>query len=378
MAASVPMASDDTHTLSFEAAIILAVLTHLFVVGLGFLLFWILQLLGINIPLFNPPVPKQDIEFVLVENPKAPPRDRNTKNRAEHATRAGGVKTKQPQAETVQKAGNPSPKRSAAAPRQQPRPQVRPQPRPQPQPKAQQPIRRPTPVTPPTPPTPKVSADPPPAPKLPTPRTSAVSKAPTLPPNPIAPLIKVPSAPSPKLIATGPIVHTPGAGSGSASSASGSVGPSQIPGSVSSGGGLSGTRGGYGSSGSGGRGSYSQTGSAGGGGGRAGIDALPDPDYGAYMAELQRRIKRHWQPPQAQESKKVVVIFRIDRSGRLLSLNVKGTSGFVEADHAALEAVKLSAPFRPLPVGHPDNDLAVEFTFDYNVFRGGNGSLNYR
>jgi TonB family protein len=210
-------------------------------------------------------------------------------------------------------------------------------------------------------------------------------------PSPSAPKIRLPGAPkasAPKAIATGPVapVYTPGQGSDNAGG--GAVGPSQLPGSLSGGGGSGrrgqagspgGARGGRAGSGGGGRGQYEQYGSPGGGGGRDGVDAIAAPDYGAYMAELQRRIKRNWRPPQAQEDKRVVVNFTINRDGRLLGLSIGRSSGNPDADAAALGAVKLAAPFRSLPAGHKDNDLAIQFTFDYNVYRGsGIGGFSYR
>lgn len=172
----------------------------------------------------------------------------------------------------------------------------------------------------------------------------------------------------------GPIVKTPGGGSyspsgGSGSSGSGSPGPSMIAANPSHGGGGMPGRAGS-SGGGGGRGSYNQNGSPGGGGGRAGIDAEAEPDFGPYIAELQRRIKRNWSPPTEDRNKRVVIIFHISRDGRLLGMQMKGASGSPTADQAAMAAVRLSAPFKPLPPGFRGNDIPVEFTFDYQVFGG--------
>jgi outer membrane biosynthesis protein TonB len=38
------------------------------------------------------------------------------------------------------------------------------------------------------------------------------------------------------------------------------------------------------------------------------------------------------------------------------------------ADNAALNAVKLAAPFRPLPPEYKGQNIDIQFTFDYNVF----------
>ncbi len=94
-----------------------------------------------------------------------------------------------------------------------------------------------------------------------------------------------------------------------------------------------------------------------------------DIDFGPYMADLQRRIKRAWFPPKGNESKRVVVIFKIHSHGELSNLRIDKSSGVPIADTAGLKAVQNAAPFRPLPEGAPD-DIDVQFTFDYNVFGG--------
>lgn len=88
------------------------------------------------------------------------------------------------------------------------------------------------------------------------------------------------------------------------------------------------------------------------------------------MREVQRRIKRNWRPPRGNESKRVVLYFRVGKDGRLLGLRVKRSSGVQESDQAALAAVELSAPFRPLPPECRENFIEIDFTFDYNVVSG--------
>ena len=109
-------------------------------------------------------------------------------------------------------------------------------------------------------------------------------------------------------------------------------------------------------------------GNPGGGGGAPGIDALREPDFGPYMRELQRRIKLNWDPPKGNESKTVVLLFKIARDGRLLSCRVHRSSGLPSADQAALKAVELTAPFRPLPADFKGQNIDIQFTFDYRVF----------
>ena len=102
------------------------------------------------------------------------------------------------------------------------------------------------------------------------------------------------------------------------------------------------------------------------------ISARKDIDFGPYMNELQRRIKRGWRPPRGNESKRVIVVFKINRGGELSELALKNGSGFEPADQAALLAIQAAAPFARLPDGALDK-VDIEFTFDYNVF-GSKGS----
>ena len=86
------------------------------------------------------------------------------------------------------------------------------------------------------------------------------------------------------------------------------------------------------------------------------------------MKELQRRIKMNWDPPKGNESKRVILLFSITRDGRLKSVKVHRSSGLEAADRAAMDAVKLTAPFRPLPPEFKGESVDIQFTFDYNVF----------
>jgi TonB family protein len=93
-----------------------------------------------------------------------------------------------------------------------------------------------------------------------------------------------------------------------------------------------------------------------------------------YLKDLQRRIKRAWFPPKGNESKPVVVEFKVHKMGELSNLKLIQNSGVALSDQAALRAVENAAPFRPLPSG-VDLDLTIRFTFDYKLFNGGNSAV---
>lgn len=353
-----------SEVISIKKSMTWSAILHAFVPLLIWFISIILLFLGINLSLFNKvkPEPKRDIEFVLVDKP-GKPRDPNTKNRSDIDSRSGGIN------DPTRKVSLPSPK-----PQKQQKPSAaannankiikkqQEQVKQQVVKKAEQktvqqsrPVEKPSPAKP-APPTARPNSKPVSAPQ-------PVAK-PTTPFN-----VPVPkAAPIGKTLSTGPIGGT---SSPSGIAKSGSVGgpvtsssyaprPSLSP-SVSNAGGGHLSRGAS-------PGGTGNVGNPGGGGGAPGIDALREPDFGPYMRELQRRIKLNWDPPKGNESKTVVLLFKIAKDGRLLSCRVHRGSGLPSADQAALKAVELTAPFRPLPADFKGQSIDIQFTFDYRVF----------
>lgn len=93
-----------------------------------------------------------------------------------------------------------------------------------------------------------------------------------------------------------------------------------------------------------------------------------DIDYMPYVKSVQYRIKRHWSPKHFPNNLRSIVKFKIHRNGSLSDLKTEKSSGNLSIDQSALSAVQESAPFDPLPAGSPDDDIDIQFTFDYNVF----------
>lgn len=322
-------------------------------------------------PKFDKPAMKpKDIEFVLV-NKEGTPINKNTKFRADRNSRAGGKHDPKRPVSQPQAASQAS-KPQQASPAQKASPKKASQPKQQAQ-KQQKPVQ-------------KQAVQMPWAPKKTTkaPTPQGAPKAPTAAPRPAlkpsAPKVNKPSGsfniPVPKSTlpkvagpSGGPIAGS-SSGSGSRSGGSGkgtthSPSPSFSP---SGAGSSSSSSGGRFSPGSAGRGGNVGNPGPGNPKGAPGIDALKEPDFGPYMRELQRRIKMNWEPPKGNESKRVVLLFKIARDGRLISHRVYKSSGMPAADRAAMHAVELTAPFKPLPPEYKGDTVDIQFTFDYNVF----------
>ena len=343
---------EDKDELSFKKSIVLSTILHPSVLGAAWLAFLILAFFGINFALFERPKPKMnDIEFVLVDKEDTP-LNKNTPYRSDRNSRTGGIN------DPTKRVSMPSPSPSKAQPAQAPAastPAKKPEPAKAPAKTVQKPAPAAQPAQPkaaqqakPQPPTARPSLKPPMTPKIAQKPSSAFK-------------VPVPSGGTKSgSYSTGPISSSGTAAKGGGGSSAPT--PSLAP---TGGGSSSGTRLAKGSGGGAGTGNI---GNPGGGGGAPGIDALREPDFGPYMRDLQRRIKMNWDPPKGNESKRVVLLFKIAKDGRLLSCSVFKSSGLPSADKAALNAVQLTAPVRPLPAEYKGPSIDIQFTFDYNVF----------
>ena len=365
-----PAVLKNDEDLSLKKSILISAILHPTALGIWGLVVLILAMMGITLTIFEKPKPKtNDIEFVLVDKEETPI-NKKTPYRADINSRAGGHH------DPTRKVSMPSP--APGAPKQ-PTQASKPSPKPA---AHQNPLQKivkqvthqaQTPV----PAKKPAQTSPAPGPKKaeqakPVPPTARPSLKPPTTPRPVAKPSSPFAVPVPKggtgtgRYSTGPISGSGtsskgGGGGGTSSAGKGShlAGPSLAP----TGG--SGTK--IAKGGGGGTGGYGNPG-PGNPNGRPGIDAVREPDFGPYMRELQRRIKMNWDPPKGNESKRVVLLFKIAKDGRLLSCSVFKSSGLPGADKAAISAVQATAPFRPLPAEFKGSSIDIQFTFDYNVF----------
>jgi TonB family protein len=363
----------DQEPYAFEKAVIYAGSVHIVLFLLIMITSMVFNALGIKFE--KPKEEPKDIEFVLVEK-EAPPIDKNTKNRADINSRAGGINDPNRPVSLPQTSAPKSPAKKPTPPAPKKQEVQKPQKKVE-QPKVQQPKK--TQQSKPPQPSSVVEKTTP-APKAPAPRPTPTPAVPRPTKNPNSNFnIPIPKSSIPQIAqpTTAPVTSSPTAGSSSGANGgkgSSSPAPSFSPTtSGKSGNGTGGTGTGAGGGGRFSNGTGSGQGNVGNPGpgnpkGAPGIDAIKQPDFGPYMKELQRRIKMNWDPPKGNESKRVVLLFSIARDGRLLNVSVHKSSGLATADKAALDAVKLTAPFRPLPPDFKGDKVDIQFTFDYNVF----------
>jgi TonB family protein len=93
-------------------------------------------------------------------------------------------------------------------------------------------------------------------------------------------------------------------------------------------------------------------------------------DWGPYAAEMVRRIKLHWDIPELARlgwKGRVTIRFFIRGDGRVEGATILSLSGVPPFDHAALQAILTSSPFRPLPRDLGSDREGVTVTFFYNL-----------
>jgi TonB family protein len=123
-------------------------------------------------------------------------------------------------------------------------------------------------------------------------------------------------------------------------------------------------------------------GASGKGEGRGGIEgeAVPldsrDPKYSDYLERIRRKIKENWGYPCVKstasreceyKTAQLVVEFGIAKDGQVAFVTVRRQSGWAIYDDYAVNAIKLSSPFPPVPDDLGKTGLPILATFSYVV-----------
>lgn len=89
--------------------------------------------------------------------------------------------------------------------------------------------------------------------------------------------------------------------------------------------------------------------------------------YMYYLRNIRERISNNWRWSEEADAGvlKTVVYFKIYRDGSINEPVFKEKSGDSVFDSLAIRAIKISAPFPPLPSGYEEDTLGVYFEFAY-------------
>jgi TonB family protein len=89
--------------------------------------------------------------------------------------------------------------------------------------------------------------------------------------------------------------------------------------------------------------------------------AITTSNFGPYLRDLQRRIKRTWHPPKDSQFRGgACVQFTVLHNGAITNLKLYRTSGDEGFDQAALKSIENAAPFASLSA---NDKIDIQFTF---------------
>lgn len=83
-----------------------------------------------------------------------------------------------------------------------------------------------------------------------------------------------------------------------------------------------------------------------------------------YVQDVKSTILNNWKAPGGLSNYSSVVVFRVARDGRLLNFKLLQSAGNKMVDTTSIEAIKLSAPFKPLPDNYENDYVDIQFNFD--------------
>ncbi len=92
-------------------------------------------------------------------------------------------------------------------------------------------------------------------------------------------------------------------------------------------------------------------------------------DISPWARDVVEKIQKNWAIPTSQdddEKNVVEITVSIGKNGDLLNVGIRNSSAHPTLDQAALNAVRISAPFPKLPDNFPNDNLEAHFLFQYN------------
>lgn len=90
-------------------------------------------------------------------------------------------------------------------------------------------------------------------------------------------------------------------------------------------------------------------------------------EFGDYMNNVRDKIQKSWAPPEVLEEGHATVIFKVDKSGNVISSYIKESSGNRLYDEAALMSVHKAAPYTNFPQNASREYITVMYSFDSSI-----------
>jgi TonB family protein len=86
-----------------------------------------------------------------------------------------------------------------------------------------------------------------------------------------------------------------------------------------------------------------------------------------YLELIKQKLEQGWEPEAGAGAGRLMLLFSVERSGRLSRVVLLKSSGHPRLDSSALAAVRRSGPFDPMPSGMDLSRLNVRASFRYRL-----------
>lgn len=83
----------------------------------------------------------------------------------------------------------------------------------------------------------------------------------------------------------------------------------------------------------------------------------------AYINRLQNKVETNWSWCNIPSNKRIIIVFDVDKNGKLKSVKIAESSGDKGFDAVALNAISKSEPFGEIPKSIKEENLSIRFIF---------------
>ena len=98
-------------------------------------------------------------------------------------------------------------------------------------------------------------------------------------------------------------------------------------------------------------------------------NSILESEYSEYMSNLKNKIHNSWIAPDNIEEGHASAIFRINKNGEIISVEIKESSGNEIFDNSIMEALNKAEPFGNFPEGSARNTLTIQYNFDTRLVK---------
>lgn len=86
--------------------------------------------------------------------------------------------------------------------------------------------------------------------------------------------------------------------------------------------------------------------------------------FKGYMKKITKIIKSNWEPPIKEPGTSTIARYTLNKKGEISNIKIIKSSGIIQNDESAINALKKSSPLPPLPTEYQGSSVDIDFHFD--------------